>query len=65
MRSQGMPRLRATASSSASSVNGEGSLSEVERSPMGMPSRHTPISSTEFTVAPQVPSTSGGTSSAS
>ena len=65
MRSQGMPRLLATASSRASSVNGEGSLSEVEMSPMGMPSRHTSMSSTEFTVAPQVPSTSGGTSSAS
>ena len=65
MRCHGMPRRLATASSSASSVNGEGSLREVESSPMGMPSRHTSMSSTELTVAPQVPSTSGGTSSAS
>ena len=65
MCSQGMPRRLATASSSASSVNGEGSLSEVEISPTGMPSRQTPMSSTEFTVTPQVPRISGGTPSAS
>ena len=41
MRVQAMPRRLATASSSASSVNGEGSLSAVEISPMGMPSRQT------------------------
>ena len=41
-----MPRRFATASSSASSVKGEGSLSAVEMSPIGMPSRQIVMSST-------------------
>lgn len=35
---QGMPRRLATASSKASSVNGEGSFMAVDRSPIGTPS---------------------------
>ena len=53
---QGMPLCLATASSKASSVNGERSSSDVEMSLMGMPSSHTCTSSTESsTVAPQAP----------
>ena len=65
MRVQAMPRRLATASSRASSVNGDGSFSAVEMSPMGMPSRQSSMSSTEFTVTPQVPRISIGTSSMS
>ena len=61
MRCQGMPRRLATASSSASSVKGDGSLRAVEMSPIGMPSRQIVMSSTVFTVTPQVPRISGGT----
>ena len=42
-----MPRRFATANSRASSVNGEGSLSAVEMSPIGMPSRQIVMSSTD------------------
>lgn len=59
------PRRRATASRKASRVNGEGSFSAVEISPSGTSRKQTSMSSTLLTTAPQVPSSSRSTSSAS
>ena len=61
MLAHGMPRRFATASSNASSVNGDGSFSAVEMPPMGTPSSACSMSCTWFTTVPQVPSSSTGT----
>ena len=61
----GTPRRRATASSKASSVKGDGSFIAVDSSPMGTPSSARSMSPTWLMTVPQVPSSSTGTSSAS